>query len=268
MADSNGDDRPDHPTQPTAAQFDEAFSAMATSAGLPAVFRDADPDLPAEVEPYSFVSAALLDGVARALALSPGQRLVDLACGRGGPGLWLARQAGATLIGVDFSPVAVAQATARAALFGLADRARFVVGELTDTGLADAGTDAAVSIDAFHFAADLDRAAGEAARLLHPGGRLVLTNWQPRSPGDERLPSHRRDTDWARTLTAAGFADVQVVPRSDWHDHYTRIYRLALGRPDPGDDPALAALQEEARRQLPQADLQDRVLVTATRPPR
>jgi len=51
--------------------------------------------------------------------LAPGQTLVDLGCGRGGPGLWLAREAGALLIGVDFSPVAADQATHRAVLFGL-----------------------------------------------------------------------------------------------------------------------------------------------------
>jgi hypothetical protein len=43
-----------------------------------------------EVEPFSFVSAALLGHLARALGLSPGETLVDLGCGRGGPGLWLA----------------------------------------------------------------------------------------------------------------------------------------------------------------------------------
>jgi cyclopropane fatty-acyl-phospholipid synthase-like methyltransferase len=43
----------------------------------------------------------------------------------------LARETDASLIGVDFSPVAVDQAAHRAALFGLADRARFTVGDLT-----------------------------------------------------------------------------------------------------------------------------------------
>ena len=35
------------------------------------------------------------------LDMSPGSLLVDLACGRGGPGLWLARQIGAALVGVE-----------------------------------------------------------------------------------------------------------------------------------------------------------------------
>jgi ubiquinone/menaquinone biosynthesis C-methylase UbiE len=230
------------------------------------VWRSVDPELPAQVEPFSFVSAVLLGHVLQALALSPGQWLVDLACGRGGPGLWLAREAGVRLVGVDFSPVAVEQAGRRAGLFGLADRARFVVGDLCDTGLPDASADAVVSIDALHFAADVPVAAGEALRILRGGRRLVLTNWQPRVPGDPRLPGRHRHTDWTHTLTQAGFTDVQVEAQPDWHDLYTRVYQTALSQGDPGDDTALAAMQDEARRGLATADLQDRVVVTATRP--
>jgi len=267
VPESAGDHPPDAGgSVPTPAEFDEGFAAAAASAGLRQVWQAADPDLPAEVEPFSFVSAALLGHVAWALALLPVQTVVDLACGRGGPGLWLARQAQAMLIGVDFSPVAVAQAGQRAAVFGWADLARFALGELTDTGLPDACANAVVCIDAMQFATDLTAAAREAYRLLDAGGRLVLTNWQPRIPGDPRLPARRRHTEWAGTLSAAGFAEVGVEARPEWHDYFTKIYHIALSRGDPGKDTALAALQDEARQRLPTADLVHRVVVTATRP--
>ena len=203
--------------------------------------------------------------MAQALDLRPGQTLVDLGCGRGGPGLWLARETGASLVGVDFSPVAVDQATPRAALFGLASRARFAVGELTRTGLPKASADAAVSVDAFHFAADPAAAAAEARRIIRPGRRLVLTNWQPKSPGDTRLP---RDTriDWPQLLSSAGFADIKMQARPEWHDLWTRIYQVALDLGDPGNDILLADLQDEARQRLPMAGLVHRVVVTATTP--
>ena len=94
---------------------------------------------------------------------------------------------------------AVEQAARRAALFGLASRARFVIGDLTRTGLPAAAADAATSIDAFHFAADPAAAAAEARRILRPGRRLVLTNWQPKVPGDSRLPARAR-IDWPPLL--------------------------------------------------------------------
>src|SRR5579864_8451656 len=95
------------PPAPTAADFDEAFSTE-VSPGIRQVWELAAPDLPPEIEPFSFVSVSLLRHVAQALDLSPGQVLADLGCGRGGPGMWLAREAGASLAGVDFSPVGVA----------------------------------------------------------------------------------------------------------------------------------------------------------------
>jgi ubiquinone/menaquinone biosynthesis C-methylase UbiE len=114
---------------------------------------------------------------------------------RGGPGLWLARSRGVSLIGVDFSPVAIQQASGRV-VFGPAQAARFVVGDLAATGLPDAVADAVVSIDALHFAADLPAAGREVLRILRPGHRLVLTGWQPRTADAARLPSRLR-IDWA-----------------------------------------------------------------------
>ena len=255
----------DQPPSATAAGFDQEFATVAGSSGLQRVWQAASPDLPQEIEPYSFVSVGLLGHVADALGLSPGATLVDLGCGRGGPGLWLARSRGASLIGVDFSAVAVQQATDRAALFGLAGRAWFVVGDLAATGLADGAADAVVAIDALHFAADPTAAAREAWRLLRPGGRLVLTNWQPRRPVDRRLPT-RMGIDWAQTLASAGFAEVRVEARSEWHALFTRVFQFALELGDPGQDVGLASLQDEARRALPMAQLVDRVVGTATRP--
>lgn len=250
---------------PTAADFDEVFSAAAVSAGIRRVWELAVPDLPPQIEPFSFVSPDLLRHVAQALGLSPGQRLVDLACGRGGPGLWLAQQAGVSLVGVDFSPVAVAAATQRAALFGLAGRARFVLGDLTGSGLAPASADAVVSIDAFHFAAAPAAAAAEACRLLRPGRRLAITNWQPKVPGDTELPARMR-IDWPQVLHGAGFAAIETAAQPGWHEVFTRIYQVALDLGDPGGDTLLASLQAEARRQLPWADHVRRVAITATAP--
>jgi SAM-dependent methyltransferase len=250
---------------PTAAGFDEGFAAIAASPGMRKVWQAVDPDLPPEIEPFSFVSVALLGHVAHALALSPGQTLVDLGCGRGGPGLWLAESQGVFLIGVDFSAVAVQQASDRVALFGLADSARFVVGDLAATGLPAATADAVVSIDALHMAPDLAAAGREVLRILRPGHRLVLTGWQPRTPDDVRLLRRMR-IDWAAALGSVGFVDVRVESRAEWQELFIRVYQVALELGGPGDDAALARMQDEARQHLPIAGLVDRVVVMATRP--
>ena len=124
-----------------------------------------------------------------------------------------------------------------------------------------------MSIDAFHFAADPAAAASEARRVLRPGRRLVLTNWQPKLPGDPRLPGRSR-IDWPLLLRSAGFTGIAMQARPEWHDAFTRVYQVALDLGDPGDDALLADLQDEARQRLPVADLMHRVAVTATAPGR
>ena len=132
--------------------------------------------------------------VAAALNLAPGQLLVDLGCGRGGYGLEIARQAGARLLGLDFSPVAVTAAASRAASAGIAGPAAFCVGDITAAGIGTNAADAVVCIETIMFAGTPLDALCECRRILAAGGRLVLTCWEATNPADERLPQ------WARRL--------------------------------------------------------------------
>ena len=74
----------DHDDQPpvagtpavTPGDFDQAFAAVTASSGVRRVWELAEPELPPQIEPFSFVSAGLLGHVAQALDLSPGQVLL------------------------------------------------------------------------------------------------------------------------------------------------------------------------------------------------
>jgi hypothetical protein len=114
-----------HAPAPTTAadEFDALFHGEAHRRAFSRACHLADPALPPDVEPFSFLSADLLHHIS--LALTEDSTLADLGCGRGGPGLWLARTAHARLVGIDFSPVAVAQAQHRATTLGVGDRAQF-----------------------------------------------------------------------------------------------------------------------------------------------
>jgi SAM-dependent methyltransferase len=72
---------------------------------------------------------------ARELQVVRGRCLVDVGCGRGGPGLWVAAVTGARLIGVDTDETALAAARHRAGQVGMADRADFRSGSFEATGL-------------------------------------------------------------------------------------------------------------------------------------
>lgn len=218
--------------------------------------------------PPRLLSTSLLtwDGIAEAeaaLRLPPGGTLVDLACGRGGYGLEIAARAGARLVGIDFSIEAVRQAEENARRLGAA--ASFRIGDLTGSGLDAGSADAVLCVDAIQFAPEPAAAYQEIRRILAPGGRVVLTCWEPVDSGDESVPARLRRVDLAAGLTGAGFAQVVVRDRPRWRASERAVWEEAAAL-DPGDDPALCSFHDEGVRALKAFDLQRRVMATATAP--
>ncbi len=136
--------------------------------------------LPADLLSTSLLSWEGIAEVVAELRLSPGDTLLDLACGRGGYGLEIAARTGARLVGVDFSAEAVRQASEQARRLGRA--ADFRTGDLAATGLGDGSVYAVVCVDAIQFAEEPSAAYAELRRVLAPGGRAVLTCWEPVHP--------------------------------------------------------------------------------------
>jgi SAM-dependent methyltransferase len=104
----------------------------------------------------------------------PGELVLDVGCGTGNAAL-IAAGRGARVIGVDPSPrlLDVARASARDA--GL--EVQFVLGEAATVPVPDGCVDAIVSAFGVIFAPDAAAAAAELARVLRPGGRIVLSAW-------------------------------------------------------------------------------------------
>lgn len=189
-------------------RFNRSHTARLQSATLERLYRTAyGEDYPAEATPNAFVSRTTLQRLVGVLHVGPGHIVVDLGCGHGGPGLWVAQQLGAHLIGIDLSAVGVALARDRAAALGLGERARFQEGDLTATGLPEASCDAAISLDVLVFVPDKAAAVREVARILRPGGRFGFTTWEQSGYstrlGAPQLADHRP------LLAAAGF-DVEM----------------------------------------------------------
>ncbi len=120
------------------------------------------------------------------VGLTTGQRLVDVACGRGTTALLAAREYGARVDGVDLSAANVALATGAAAGADLADRAVFWVGDAEAIPLPDESADALVCECALCTFPDKPTALAEMARLLVPGGRVGITDV---AADRDRLPS-------------------------------------------------------------------------------
>jgi SAM-dependent methyltransferase len=253
---------------PSAASFDEWYAHMVAASARDEITQrhlGLPPDL---------LSTGLLgwDGIAEvagALRIGAGAVLLDLACGRGGYGLEIARRARARLVGVDFSAEAIRQAEGNAATYAVRDErwgvtARFHVGTVDDTGLDDASVDAVMCVDSIQFADPASAAFAEMARVLRPGGRVALTGWQPVDRTDQRFPDRLRSLDLRAGLTKAGFVEVVVEERPGWRERELTMWRTVAAL-DPGDDTALRSFHEEGVRILALGPTH-RVIAAATRP--
>jgi acetylornithine deacetylase/succinyl-diaminopimelate desuccinylase-like protein/SAM-dependent methyltransferase len=151
--------------------------------------------------------APIHDRVVEALAIEPGTRVVDVACGTGGVALRAAR-AGADVTGIDISAHQLAKARRAAEADGLS--IRFDEGDCQELPYGDAEFDAVASAFGAIFAPDHERAAAELARVCKPGGRFALTAWPKDEWSDvsERagrtFPPGADARDWAREERVRG----------------------------------------------------------------
>jgi SAM-dependent methyltransferase len=115
--------------------FERIHRAVSGSATFAAAVHAAAPGLPSWLVPFDTLDAALLERVERALSLGADALLVDIGCGSGAVGIWIAERSGAALAGVDIAPAAIAAARALAATRPLRAPAHFTVASATATGL-------------------------------------------------------------------------------------------------------------------------------------
>lgn len=137
-------------------------------------------------------------------------RMLDAGCGTGGLLVRLAQdRPELRTFGVDFFQPAAGRAAAKSG-------APCASASVAALPFSDASFDAVVSADVLcHRSLDPDAALREFARVLRPGGRLVLNlpafEWL-KSAHDIRVHTARRSTagELAQKLSAAGFRDVRA----------------------------------------------------------
>ncbi|MCT9080050.1 SAM-dependent methyltransferase [Streptomyces fulvoviolaceus] len=141
-----------------------------------------------------------LELICRKLALTPGQRLLDVGCGWGSLAIHAAREHGVSVVGITLSQEQAAYARKRVAEEGLTDRIEIRVQDYRD--VADGPFDAISSVGmAEHVGSERYlEYAEDLLRLLRPGGRLL--NHQI-----ARRPQHDEST-----YSLDGFIDAYVFP--------------------------------------------------------
>ena len=159
-----------------------------------------------------------------ALALQPGERVVDLGCGPGMLAEAMLMQVGAAgaVDAIDVSDSMLAIAQRRCAAHA---NASFQIGDVTQLPYDDGRFDVGVCTQVYEYVADVDLALRELHRVLKPGARAVIvdTDWEScvwASSDDARMrkiletwdlhcPHPHLPRELATKLARAGFTDLQ-----------------------------------------------------------
>jgi SAM-dependent methyltransferase len=181
-------------------------------------------------------AAETLDALVDLAAPKAGERWLEAACG---PGI-IARKLAPRVrevLGVDMTPAMVDVARREAAAAGLAN-AMFAVGDATALELPDASLDGAIARFTLHHVPAAGRLVAELARVVRPGGQIVLADHIAAADPDaaawaqelERLrdPSHWASLSLTRARALAAQAGLEleaerVFPiRLDFEEWLTR----------------------------------------------
>lgn len=162
------------------------------------------------------------------LALKPGETVLDLGSGPGLDALLAARQVGpgGRVIGVDMTPAMIDKARGAAARLGLA-HVEFRPGRLESLPVDDASVDAVTSNCVINLVPDKGAVFAEVARVLRPGGRLVISDIVldgALPPAVEKdvmayvgcISGAALRADYFRLVSAAGLGAIEILRDVDY----------------------------------------------------
>ncbi len=145
------------------------------------------------------------------MAPDAGHTVLDVGCGTGAPACRLAAELGVRVTGITTSPEGIAAARRRAAAADLGSHVSFELRDGMDNGFPDGSFDRVWVLESSHLMRRRDRLIAECARVLRPGGRVVLCDIVRRRELDlAEVRRLREPLELLRTV----FGDARMEPLS------------------------------------------------------
>src|SRR5262245_14670969 len=177
--------------------------------------------------------------------LSSGDTLLDVGCGLGGPGRFLADRYGCSVVGSDLLPLRIEIAQKLTDLTGLSGRITYRVADATALPLDNGSVDEVWMLDVGLHVRDKRALFAEVARVLRPGGLLVMHDQMAPTPPAMRPVTRQAPYLAVRLPRLIGLIQGAGLRVLAWHDttervlEYFRDVRTRVGsagrRPDsPG----------------------------------
>ncbi len=173
------------------------------------------------------------------LALSQGDRVLDVCCGSGASAIPAAVSVGSTgyVLGIDIAESLLELARKKSQQQGL-ENIEFRCADFENLNLPSDSFDAVVCVFGIFFVPDMLTAIRELWRMVRPGGKLAITSWgenvfEPANQAfwqiikSERPDLYKEFTPWDRIrdpdslqalLAEAGATQIEVVAKADRHE--------------------------------------------------
>ncbi|UOZ03671.1 cyclopropane-fatty-acyl-phospholipid synthase family protein [Amycolatopsis sp. WQ 127309] len=135
---------------------------------------------PDDTSTFEQAADRLTDILTGKLGATAGDRVLDVGCGQGNPGVRTAIRTGADLTGISISARDVEVSNARAAREGVADRVRFQRADAMELPFEDDSFDHVFALESIVCVPDRVRALKQIARVIKPGGFVALTDFSDR----------------------------------------------------------------------------------------
>jgi ubiquinone/menaquinone biosynthesis C-methylase UbiE len=211
------------------------------------------------------------------LALSQGDRVLDVCCGSGASAIPAAVSFGSTgyVLGIDIAESLLELARKKSQQQGL-ENIEFRCADFENLNLPSDSFDAVVCVFGIFFVPDMLTAIRQSSRMVRPGGKLAITSWgenvfEPANQAfwqiikSERPDLYKEFTPWDRIrdpdslqalLAEAGATQIEVVAKADRHELSTPEdwWTMVMGGGIRG---TIEQLDLATKERVRQANLQD-----------